>query len=1247
MPTLTLKPTHKPIRDYYTALDRYTRLGVTHETAVSSAFQFLLESCGRQFDWTLVPEHSMTSDLNRRIVIDGALIDGFRLIHGYWEAKDIHDDLPTEVVRKFERGYPRDNILFQTPHRALLWQNGHQVRDADLTDPTQLIKILDTFFAYRLPEYTEWEEAVAHFKDRVPDIGSELANLIQKERAASPRFTGAFKAFYEKCQQSINPNLSEAAVEEMLIQHLLTERIFRTVFDNPDFTRRNVIANEIEKVVDALTSQSFSRDDFLHSLDPFYAAIERTAETINDFSQKQGFLNTVYEQFFQGFSVEVADTHGVVYTPQPIVDFMVRSVDQILKTEFNRSLSDSGVHIIDPFVGTGNFIVRTMHEIRKTALTEKYTTELHCNEVMLLPYYIASMNIEHEFYEATGHYQSFGGICLVDTFELIEQDKPYLPYFTEENAERVQKQMETPMFVIIGNPPYNMGQVNENDNNKNRRYPTTDARVKNTYAKDSKATLKNKLSDPYVKAIRWASDRIGEEGVVAFVANNSFLDGVAFDGMRKHLAADFDAIYILDLSGNVRKNPKLSGTTHNVFGIQVGVSINFFIKKRGNANFQTEIFYACVDEFWRKEDKYRYLDSKEHYRNIEWKPITPDQRYTWLTEGLHAEFETFIPMGTKETKATKGEAVDVIFKIYSNGIVTARDAWVYNFNQNTLAENMNRLIGTYNAEVDRWKRRESRNANVDDFVVYNEAKIKWTDRLKQDLKRGETIDFSQEKVRTSLYRPFTKSNLYFDRMMNQRVYVFPSIFPTPETEQGNHVICVSGLGSNKPFQTLMVSLISCFDILEKTQCFPFYTYDEDGGNRRENITDWALVQFRAHYRDDNITKWDVFHYVYALLHHPHYRERYQANLKRDLPRLPYAPDFWRFAKAGQRLGEIHVGYEEVEEYQLAFIERPDMPLDWRVEKMILSKDKTQIKYNDFLTLDGIPAKTFDYRLGNRSALEWVIDQYRVKTDKRSGVVNDPNRADDSEYIVKLIGKVIAVSLETVKIVEGLPTDIDRPEHLFKDSYQDLQKKSEKHLGWQLLQPLGPRDEYLLKNLRIPSTDEQRDFDALVSGLTKILINSLNQKELKKLISLEQEQNLTSDQKESLKGSIGCLEIALSCCGVEDAADHIAFLRKLQQLRSTGSAHRKGSNYQKIAKDFGLESKGLREVFAGILSKALDVLDYFILLIQSRQINREIIEQNSIERGHAILSQMIGIADFDSTDESANHDEVIYELNSKP
>ena len=1027
MTSLNIKPTHKPIEDYYDALDRLDQLGFTHETAVRSAFQSLLQHCGRAFNWTLVPEHSMTPLIrgargvkNKRIVIDGALIDSFQLSHGYWEAKDIHDNLPIQVQRKFDAGYPRDNILFQTPKRAILWQNDQHVLDADLTDSTQLIETLETFFAHRPQAYVEWETAVTQFKDKVPALGKGLAELIEKERGTSRQFATAFRAFHEKCCQSINPDLSEAAVEEMLIQHLLTERLFRTVFDNPDFTRRNVIANEIEKVIDALTSHSFSRDGFLQSLDRFYISIEDTARTVSDFSQKQGFLNTVYEQFFQGFSVKVADTHGVVYTPQPIVDFMVRSVEEILGAEFNRSLSDSGVHIIDPFVGTGNFIVRIMREIQKTALAEKYQSELHCNEVMLLPYYIASMNIEHEFFETTGTYQSFEGVCLVDTFELAEDRQ--LPLFTEENTRRVEDQKKAPMFVVMGNPPYNVGQVNENDNNKNRKYETMDAWVKETYAKDSTATLKTQLSDPYVKAIRWASDQIGEEGVVAFVTNNSFLDAVAFDGMRKHLEQDFTKIYHINLKGNARttgeRRRKEGG---NVFDdqIRVGVGISFFIRKAEAKSEEAEVWIYSVDDYLKARDKQEILIQFGDYTNLPMKQTTIDARHTWLTEGLHAEFETFIPMGTQEAKAMRGEAADVIFKTYSNGVKTNRDAWAYNFSRSTLTENMNRMIGTYNAEVDRWKRRGNREVNVDDFVVSDEAKIKWSGDLKLKLKSGTATDFSQEKVRVSLYRPFAKSNLYFDRVMNNSVYIFPSIFPILEIERENRVIWLK-VGQKWPVFALMVNKIP--DVLPQggSQCFPFYTYDEDGRNRRENITDWALKQFRAHYRNNTITKWDIFHYTYALLHHPTYRKRYQANLKRDLPHLPYAQDFWKFAKAGQGLGEIHIGYEDAVEYRMKKVETPGKPLDWRVEKMRLSKDKTQIKYNDFLTLHGIPKEVFDYKLGNRSALEWVIDQYRIKTDKRSGIVNDPNRADNPQYIVKLIGKVITVSLETVGIVENLP-----------------------------------------------------------------------------------------------------------------------------------------------------------------------------------------------------------------------------------
>ena len=850
--------------------------------------------------------------------------------------------------------------------------------------------------------------------------------MIEEQHETNPQFLTAFTDFYQQCRAAINPNLSVAAVEEMLIQHLLTERIFRTVFDNPDFTRRNIIAREIENVIEVLIQNAFSRDEFLKPLNRFYTAIENAATLCKDFSQKQEFLNTVYEQFFQGFSVEVADTHGIVYTPQPIVDFMVKSVAHILKTEFNRSLSDTGVHIIDPFVGTGNFIVRLMQDIRATTLAEKYQSELHCNEILLLPYYIASLNIEHEFFQRTQTDRPFEGIALADTFELLEEQQAKL--FTQENTARVERQKAADMFLIIGNPPYNIHQVNENDNNKNRKYKVMDALLRETYSQDSKATNKNALSDPYVKAILWASKRIGKEGVVAFVTDNSFLDGTAFDGMRKHLAQDFDAIYILDLGGNVRQNPKLSGTTHNVFGIQVGVSINLFIKKNaGSADLESDvkppkIFYARVDEFWRKDEKYHYLDATGHYQNIEWERITPDNRYTWLTEGLHAEFDTFIPMGTKEVKAGKAETINVLFDQYSLGVGTNRDAWVCNFNVNALAKNVQRTIEFYNTQVLKWLGAPEKSImNIDDFVAYDDTKISWSSGLKQKLRGEQIAEFSDAKLRRSVYRPFTKLHLFFDRILNHRVFVFPSIFPTTETEVENRVICVSGIGSKKTFHTLVSDMIPSLDFLEKTQSFPFYTYDEDGTNRQENITDWALAEFRTHYGDDTITKWDIFHYNYGLLHHPGYREKYQANLKRDLPHIPFAEDFWGFANAGSELADLHINYESVPKYdKLEHIETPGLPIDWRVEKMKLSKDKTQLKYNDFLTLDGIPAAASEYRLGNRSALEWVVDQYRVKRDKRSGIVNDPNRTDQPQYIVDLIARTITVSLKTVEIVGRLP-----------------------------------------------------------------------------------------------------------------------------------------------------------------------------------------------------------------------------------
>jgi len=1017
-----VKPGDRLIRTYYESLGQFGDLNVAHEGAVRSAFQSLLSGYSKKLEWTVVPEyriHASRSD----IIVDAALLDFWRQRRGFWEAKDEYDDLDREARAKIERGYPTSNIIFQAPERAILFQNGaRQGFNEDITDPKNLAALLAHFFAYREPDHEEWDAAVAEFSKQLPEIAERAKHLIDNERRTNREFLTRFDAFYALCREAINPNLSFEAVEGMLIQHLLTERIFRRVFHAEEFRSRNVIAAEIEKVIRSLTAHHFSRDAFLSDLDRFYRAIEHAAGDKENYSEKQAFLNGVYERFFQGYSPKEADTHGIVYTPQPIVDFMVRSVEDILQKEFGKSLADQGVHILDPFVGTGNFIVRAMRQIaetHKSALPYKYENELHCNEIMLLPYYIASMNIEHEYLEHTGDYKPFPAICLVDTFELAEAEQSSLSFMTEENTARVKRQKKAEIFVIIGNPPYNMGQVNENDKNKNRTYACLDDEIRRSYVAESNAQLLNKLSDPYVKAIRWASSRVADQGVVAFITNSSFVHQIAFDGMRKSLAAEFDAVYILDLGGNVRTNPKLSGTTHNVFGIQVGVSINIFVRRAATRGKPCSIYYASVPPAWTKEQKYEHLKAHPSYNSIAFQSATPDAGGNWIHAGIQPEFAEFMPLTSKAGKQGRCDAV--VFGLYSLGLVTNRDAYVYSFDRSVLEKQARTMISTYRRALA--VAQQDPQADLDELVDVANPSIKWTRQVKAALARRADTTFKSDHIRSALYRAFTAEHVYFDTFWNEERYQLPRVFPDEKSEAENRVIVASAIGYRSPFSTLATARVPELHLCASTdgfQCFPFYVYDEDGTNRRENITDWAVEEFRKHYNDTAITKWDIFHYVYALLHHPEYRERYAANLKRELPRIPYAPDFRGFAQAGARLAELHVNYEKQPEYPLRRVENPKEKIGYRVERMRLSKDKASLVYNRFLTLDGIPPETYEYRLGNRSALEWVVDQYQVSTDKRSGITNDPNGADHPEYILRLIAQVIYVSLQTVEIVKSLP-----------------------------------------------------------------------------------------------------------------------------------------------------------------------------------------------------------------------------------
>jgi predicted helicase len=1015
----------KLIDKYYADLADLARQNVLFEMGTRPAFHALLAAAGKEHGWTLIAEQEKKVG-GKTIRPDGTFKDEMYLVRGYWEAKDTDDKLDVEIEKKRKAGYPLNNIIFEDTETAILYQHGQRIVTADMKDPLKLAELITEFFRYVEPEIEEFEQAVEEFKERVPDLAEGLKKKIETAHRTNTKFKQAFADFFELCKTSLNPNIAQAAVDEMLIQHILTERLIREIFDNPEFVRRNVIAAEVEKVMLAMTSHSFDRNTYLRDLDRFYVAIEHAARTMTDWSDKQYFLNTVYERFFQGYSVKLADTMGIVYTPQEIVDFMCASVAEVLEKEFGKKLWSDDVYIIDPCTGTGNFIVNLIRRIPKAKLEDVYKHRLFANEIMLLPYYIAALNIEHAYFEQTGRYEGFEGLCFVDTLDLADHEQGELGFMTAANTQRVERQRKSPITVVIGNPPYNMNQQNENDNNKNRKYPVVDERIKSTYVKASTATLNNKLYDPYVKFFRWSIDRLQDrDGIVCLVSNNSFVDQIAFDGMRKHLLADFTHIYHVHLEGNVQHNPNLAGTTYNVFGIKVGVGITVAVRRQFDNSRQ--LHFVRVDKNLRKEDKLTWLADRRSIGEVNWQQLTPDARGTWLVPKNADEFTRLLPLGLKESKLAKPQSASTIFKVFSLGVVSSRDSHVYSFDGERLENHVKAFIEIFNSSVDVLKRRGDEVA-VDEIVDTADTRIKWSRQVKRSLTKLEYSKFERNHIRTALYRPFCTTNLYFDNFWNEERYQQYLIFPNQKSEVENTVIALTALGSEKPFMCLAAKRLSDYHLVGSgcaSQCFPFYVYDEDGTNRRENITDWALKQFSEHYQDQKIDKWDIFHYVYGLLHHPGYRTKYADNLKRELPRIPFAPDFRAFAKAGEKLAKLHLDYEKLKPWDLDFLETPGLPLSYRVEdKMRLSKDKLRLAVNPSLTLATIPPETFDYRLGNRSALEWVIDQYQVSTDKRSGITSDPNRADDPEYIVRLVGQVVRVSLDTVKIVNGLPAQFE-------------------------------------------------------------------------------------------------------------------------------------------------------------------------------------------------------------------------------
>ncbi len=882
-----------------------------------------------------------------------------------------------------------------------------------------------------------WAGDVAHIFSR---LAARIEGLL--DSPGNETLREWFEAFHEELKVSINDRIDRSDAIEMMAQHILTRPVFEALFEHYDFAAGNPVA----KSLDSLRQDfgEFGLENETRDLERFYESVRMRARGLDNSSARQRVLMELYEKFFATAMKKDADRLGIVYTPVEIVDFILNSADRVLRREFGRDLSDEGVHVLDPFTGTGIFLVRLLQStlLRGPDLERKYRRELHANEIVLLAYYIAAIHIEEAFHGrrgAAGAYEPFGGIVLTDTFNLHTERTGFPKSWLPVNSERVERQQGLPIQVIVGNPPWSTGQRSSADDNPNVDYPQLERRVGETYAVRSRATLKNSLYDTYKMAIRWASDRIGRQGVVALVTNGSWIDGNVDSGVRSCLAEEFSSIYVLNLRGNQRTQGERSRREGGkVFGqgSRAPVAITILVRNPDAAHDGCRILYRDIGDYLKREEKLAILREAGSIAGIEdWRTIAPDRHHDWIGQRSE-EFQRLYPMGSKAAKA--GKADEAIFGLYSRGLATSRDAYIYNFSRDACAENARRMVGGY---MDAMRALEEVHApDVEDVTRRHSSHVRWDRELKNNLRRRRTATYSPDNIWTTQYRPFVKQNCYVEYVLVNNKYQQDSIFPDVDSQ--NRAICVPGVGSTKPFSALVVDTMQDLHFVAFGQCFPRYRYrqraDSQGElpgiesdvERIDNISDTALRAFRARYNDATIAKDAVFDYVYGVLHAPGYRERFANDLAKELPRIPFAPDFHAFAKAGRELAELHLGYESCEEYplELAFAHEGEPRAEhFRIGKraMRFSDDaRTALVVNERIRLEGVPAEAHRYQVNGRTPLEWFIDRYRITQDKESGIVNDPNAwFDDPRDLVTAIRRIVHVSVETARIVSGLPEPI--------------------------------------------------------------------------------------------------------------------------------------------------------------------------------------------------------------------------------
>lgn len=887
--------------------------------------------------------------------------------------------------------------------------------------------------------WEQWANSVAEIATR------QIARIYDLIRS-NDSHAKAFADFLAGLRRNINPSISEDDAVQMLSQHIITRPVFDALFEGYSFANQNPVSVSMNAMLAALHGERMGDDE--ETLQKFYEFVRRTLTGL-DASGKQGVIVRLYENFFAKAFKKMVERLGIVYTPVEVVDFIIHSVNDVLKKEFGKELQDRDVHILDPFTGTGTFITRLIQSglIDKEHLPHKYANEIFANEIVLLAYYIAAVNIENAYHDAVGNteYLPFDGVCLTDTFQLTEEEPP--PIAAKEtfkqNSERVERQKRAPLKVIFGNPPYSVGQTSANDNAQNQKYQNLDFRVEETYARGSSATSVKALYDSYIRAIRWSTDRLGNDGgVIAFVSNGAWLETNGMDGFRKSLEREFTRIYVFNLRGNQRTSGELSRKEGGkIFGSgsRTPIAITLLVKNPTETNEKAEINYHDIGDYLKREEK---LETIKLFKSassglMTWDALVPNEYGDWIVK-RNDGFATFIPLNA-DTKFDR--QVQSYFVTHSLGIATARDAWTVNSSLTALREHVRSMIDFYNKQrIEFFELAKNDNElKFDDFSSNDPQKISWNDSLRVACSRNVELRFSPDAERDCLYRPFSKAHVYFDKALVQRPYQQPRLFPRSDSE--NLLICVTGIGSTKEFTVLLSDRIPSLDTVEKSQCFPLYYYEEKNLDnptlfdiasepqyiRRDGISDWILKQAHERYGKD-VKREDVFYYVYGFLHSPEYRIKFANDLKKMLPRIPLVEskaDFVAFSKAGRALAQLHLNYEKISAYPDLIVEGEDST-NFKVHKMsfVDKQTKDAIRYNSNIVVSNIPAKAYEYVINGKSAIEWIMERYQVKTDPASQIKNDPNDWADEvgnpRYILDLLLSIVNVSVQTVDIVNGLP-----------------------------------------------------------------------------------------------------------------------------------------------------------------------------------------------------------------------------------